>query len=178
MQFGILMRAGGLFDVKNAIKIKSIKKRTKTKKQTAKTTRTKKNTFKGDNLATKTKFERKRLSSYDRQDIAFKQNWRCKICYKLLPPTYEIDHRQPLFKGGADDKNNMQALCRDCHGTKSMQERLGIFNQQQRSLIYRGFTHLSATACGHISSLAKHVALPLCCISIAATAWAICRRPI
>jgi 5-methylcytosine-specific restriction enzyme A len=31
----------------------------------------------------------------------------------------EVDHIVPLFKGGADDIENMQGLCRPCHDKKT-----------------------------------------------------------
>lgn len=77
--------------------------------------------------------ERKRLSAYTRSEIAAKQGWSCKMCAQLLPPAFEIDHAIPLFKGGADEEHNMQALCRNCHGHKSMRERLGHFDGTNNS---------------------------------------------
>jgi 5-methylcytosine-specific restriction protein A len=45
----------------------------------------------------------------------------CVECYKSgkVNPATEIDHILPLFKGGADDLDNLQALCDDCHNTKT-----------------------------------------------------------
>ena len=34
------------------------------------------------------------------------------------------DHIKPLAEGGADDGDNVQGLCFDCHEAKSLQERL------------------------------------------------------
>jgi len=31
----------------------------------------------------------------------------------------ELDHRVPLFKGGADDDDNRQGLCVECHAMKT-----------------------------------------------------------
>jgi 5-methylcytosine-specific restriction endonuclease McrA len=36
--------------------------------------------------------------------------------------TYEIDHHIPLFKGGSNDISNLIALCRNCHGKKTILE--------------------------------------------------------
>lgn len=39
------------------------------------------------------------------------------------PEGFELDHKQPLFKGGGDTKENRQVLCHDCHGEKTVSER-------------------------------------------------------
>ena len=38
-------------------------------------------------------------------------------------PGYEIDHRQPLYKGGADSPDNMQWLSKEQHRAKTRAER-------------------------------------------------------
>jgi 5-methylcytosine-specific restriction endonuclease McrA len=35
----------------------------------------------------------------------------------------ELDHREPLHKGGADDESNFAALCHQCHASKTAEER-------------------------------------------------------
>lgn len=52
--------------------------------------------------------------------IASNQKWTCLHCKNLLDYTYEIDHIVPLFKGGLNDISNLQALCRNCHGKKTI----------------------------------------------------------
>lgn len=34
----------------------------------------------------------------------------------------EVDHRVPLWKGGADDESNFSSLCRPCHAEKTAAE--------------------------------------------------------
>jgi 5-methylcytosine-specific restriction endonuclease McrA len=41
----------------------------------------------------------------------------------VLTPYYEIDHIIGLQFGGTDDDSNLMALCRECHGMKSIAER-------------------------------------------------------
>lgn len=34
----------------------------------------------------------------------------------------EVDHIKPLHKGGTDDPDNLQGLCRDCHADKTRRD--------------------------------------------------------
>ena len=34
----------------------------------------------------------------------------------------ELDHIEPLWRGGRDDESNFQGLCRDCHAAKTARE--------------------------------------------------------
>lgn len=52
--------------------------------------------------------------------VAANQKWNCKDCHRLLDASYEIDHIIPLYKGGNNNVNNLQALCRNCHGRKTL----------------------------------------------------------
>ena len=65
----------------------------------------------------------RRLSAGRKKRIAYKQEYLCNKCKKLLPPEYEVDHITPLFKGGTDDEINLQALCPNCHAEKTSLER-------------------------------------------------------
>ena len=47
--------------------------------------------------------------------------WRCH-CEELLDSTYEIDHRVPLWRGGADHIDNCWALHAHCHAKKTQAE--------------------------------------------------------
>lgn len=44
----------------------------------------------------------------------------------MLPSTFEVDHIKPLFSGGSNDLDNLQALCNLCHARKSAQERAPV----------------------------------------------------
>ena len=39
--------------------------------------------------------------------------------------SYEIDHIIPLYKGGLNERKNLQTLCRNCHGKKTIGDRCG-----------------------------------------------------
>lgn len=70
----------------------------------------------------KTKQLRK-VSESTKKIVASNQQWRCLMCHNLLDYSYEIDHNVPLFAGGTNDISNLHALCRNCHGKKTILER-------------------------------------------------------
>ena len=55
---------------------------------------------------------------------ASNQKWKCLKCGVLLDATYEVDHRISLEDGGSNDISNLQALCRNCHGKKTMMDNI------------------------------------------------------
>jgi 5-methylcytosine-specific restriction endonuclease McrA len=74
---------------------------------------------------TSTKYRRK-VTESTKKYVASKQKWKCFKCKMLLDCTYEIDHIKPLYLNGTNDVDNLQALCRNCHGKKTTEDR--IFN--------------------------------------------------
>ena len=42
----------------------------------------------------------------------------------ILDASYEIDHIIPLYKGGNNENDNLMALCRNCHGKKTISDAL------------------------------------------------------
>ena len=42
----------------------------------------------------------------------------------MLDVSYEVDHKVPLYKGGDNNVNNLQALCRNCHGKKTIYDKM------------------------------------------------------
>jgi hypothetical protein len=67
--------------------------------------------------------KRAKFSQSYRLRIAWIQKYRCKACDAMLHYTFEVDHAIPLFAGGRNDEDNLQALCCQCHRIKSMHER-------------------------------------------------------
>ena len=66
-------------------------------------------------------------SEPERRKIAERQNWKCasvtcNLTGKL--EAYDLDHRVPLWKGGEDTEDNLQALCPACHRVKTDMERV------------------------------------------------------
>ena len=68
--------------------------------------------------------EKRNVSATTKKIVASNQQWLCGMCNNTMDYTYEIDHRIPLFKGGTNDINNLMALCRNCHGKKTILEKI------------------------------------------------------
>ena len=69
---------------------------------------------------------RSKLNETKKKVVASSQQWNCRHCNKMLDASYEIDHILPLYKGGTNDLNNLQALCRNCHGQKTINDKLNM----------------------------------------------------
>lgn len=68
----------------------------------------------------------RQVSPLLKKKVAADQEWRCGNCKAILDASYEVDHTIPLFKGGSNDEKNLVALCRNCHGKKTVADRLGV----------------------------------------------------
>jgi len=49
---------------------------------------------------------------------------KCTAEGRPAVPSEETDHIIPLERGGTDDRENLQALCRKCHALKTRRETL------------------------------------------------------
>lgn len=74
----------------------------------------------------KCKIHKRNVSSLTKKMVASNQQWKCGSCSQTLDYTYEIDHYIPLFKGGSNETSNLIALCRNCHGKKTLLENNNI----------------------------------------------------
>ena len=65
---------------------------------------------------------RRQLSTRARLNLFLAHKGRCASCTLPIPPGkgWDIDHIIPLALGGSDTTDNMQILCRPCHGTKTI----------------------------------------------------------
>ncbi len=72
------------------------------------------------------KKHKRNVSESKKKFIASNQKWKCAHCENLLDNTYEVDHIIALYKGGTNELNNLEALCRNCHGKKTFMEKMGI----------------------------------------------------
>ena len=64
------------------------------------------------------------VSETRKKYVASSQGWTCKHCNQMLDATFEIDHKIELQHGGTNDVSNLEALCRNCHGKKTMMHKL------------------------------------------------------
>jgi len=64
------------------------------------------------------------VSETKKKYVASQQNWKCNHCNDQLTAVYEVDHIKPLYKGGDNSLSNLVALCRNCHGVKTMKDKL------------------------------------------------------
>ncbi|MCY1297328.1 hypothetical protein D9M70_467640 [compost metagenome] len=67
----------------------------------------------------------------DRRLSVWARNPNCAHCGKLcdFPGGFELDHRVPLYQGGADTEDNCQVLCSGpdgCHAKKTALDLRGV----------------------------------------------------
>ena len=78
------------------------------------------NTTKSENIQ---KNSTKRcVSETKKKFVASNQDWKCAHCSIQLPAWFEVDHKIRLDRGGDNHINNLEALCRNCHGKKTAME--------------------------------------------------------
>ena len=76
------------------------------------------------NMVKTYKVKKRRVSETIKKVVAANQQWHCNMCKNMLDASYEVDHKVPLYKGGDNNVNNLQALCRNCHGKKTIYDKL------------------------------------------------------
>jgi len=64
------------------------------------------------------------VSETKKKYVAAQQEWKCNNCAHQLNHTFEVDHKVDLRYGGTNHVSNLVALCRNCHGEKTMQNKL------------------------------------------------------
>ncbi len=67
---------------------------------------------------------RGRRLAHIRERVLLRDSYTCRRCGRVSR-ALEIDHIVPLHLGGAENDENRQALCRDCHAAKSAEEEKG-----------------------------------------------------
>ena len=60
------------------------------------------------------------VSQMKKKFVASRQKWKCASCGNMLDHTYEVDHIHELQYGGTNHVDNLEALCRNCHGRKTV----------------------------------------------------------
>lgn len=77
----------------------------------------------------------KRASRLDVFKLGNYQKWHCAICKTSLKnKKYEVDHINPVFRGGKTEFDNLQLLCVPCNRTKSYKDPI-VFMQQKGYLL-------------------------------------------
>jgi hypothetical protein len=66
--------------------------------------------------------KKRKLSESLKKVIASEQEWKCKSCQDTLPPSYQVDHIIPHSISQNDNKDNLVALCANCHSVKTQTE--------------------------------------------------------
>lgn len=64
------------------------------------------------------------VSESKKKFVAARQNWKCSACSEQLPASFEVDHIKRLEYGGDNHIDNLRAMCRNCHGQKTLIENL------------------------------------------------------
>ena len=57
----------------------------------------------------------RRPRKYHRKPVAERQRMQCFRCQTQLPTDFNIHYKLPLVVGGALSRDNIEALCTDCH---------------------------------------------------------------
>jgi hypothetical protein len=68
--------------------------------------------------------QKRNVSESLKKIVASEQQWKCSSCNILLTASYEIDHIVPLYKGGSNNRENLSAMCRNCHGNKTLNDKI------------------------------------------------------
>lgn len=73
----------------------------------------------------------RKVSANMKKIVAYEQEYKCNTCKKMLPPSWECDHIIPLWKeGSSNHRENLQALCAECHSAKTLQEGIERYDLQ------------------------------------------------
>jgi hypothetical protein len=64
------------------------------------------------------------VSETKKKYVAAQQGWQCKDCQSQLSAWFEVDHKIPLYRGGSNHVDNLDALCRNCHGKRTAMDNL------------------------------------------------------
>jgi len=66
----------------------------------------------------------RKVSEQVKKKIAADQGWQCAMCNNKLDAAYEVDHIIALEDGGTNNIDNLRAVCRNCHGNKTIDDNI------------------------------------------------------
>lgn len=84
-----------------------------------------------ENEALPEKLVKRQVSGYMKKRVACEQDWKCAVCRAKLDLGFEVDHRLALRKGGTNDRDNLWALCSECHKLKTARENERRFQRKR-----------------------------------------------
>jgi len=64
------------------------------------------------------------VSETKKKYVASNQSWKCAHCGSQLAASFQVDHIIRLADGGTNHIDNLEALCCNCHGKKTMIENM------------------------------------------------------
>lgn len=70
----------------------------------------------------------------DIQALLVAQKGKCGYCRVAVGKNYHVDHINPLFRGGSNDRTNLQILCARCNQTKHAKDPI-VFAQSLGMLL-------------------------------------------
>jgi hypothetical protein len=70
------------------------------------------------------KTTKRSVSESKKKFVASRQAWKCSSCGEMLTASFEVDHIKRLEYGGDNHIDNLRAMCRNCHGQKTITENL------------------------------------------------------
>lgn len=78
------------------------------------------------------KIKRPHVPTSIKNEVKYRQNYKCYNCGRTLPATTHIHHKKLLSEGGTTTLDNLIALCPDCHAQHHHEEQLKEANKQQQ----------------------------------------------
>lgn len=83
----------------------------------------------------KPKAVRKRLTWNEKYQVMSRDKWTCVGCgFHHQDDSFQfltVDHEVPLALGGEDSESNLQTLCVECHGKKTLVDRKAIIEKSE-----------------------------------------------
>tara|TARA_B110000046_G_scaffold78194_1_gene86319 strand:+ start:608 stop:952 length:345 start_codon:yes stop_codon:yes gene_type:complete len=102
-----------------------------------------------------TRRRRRHVNAHEKRLVGARAKWHCEACAVLLDETFECDHRVPLWAGGDDTLEALQALCATCHRKKTVREEIARLDLRRRAAASSASVQrppLACTRCDRIVS--------------------------